>query len=197
MTGAVRTFVSRCSLVVRPISMWTGQPPTGSALIVRLKESAKPPIRVSDGSYAFLDYPDRKCTLTIASPYYLPTEMPLELDAFDEQVPIVDVWLRPGKLYPPPAAAAGFRVRVLDKRGFPLGGVDVNALISGKGKAAGEIRLSTWSDENGLVIIPLRGQLPQSCTVKVEFAFGNRKTQAEWKAESGTVVDMPEIRLGE
>lgn len=196
MTGAVRTFVSRCSLVVRPISLWTGRPPTGSALIVRLKELAKPPIRTTDGCYAFLDYPGRKCTLTMLSPYYLPVEMPLDLDSFEQEVPIVDVEMRPGRLYPPPAAAAGFRFRVLDAGGLPLKGVDVNASISGKGKTAGDIRVSTWSDNDGFVVLPLRGQLPQTCTANVEFAFGGRKSQVEWKVESGTVAEMPDVRLG-
>lgn len=196
MTGATRTFVSRCALVVRPTSLWTGRPPTGSALTVRLMESAKPPIRTSDGCYAFLDYPGRKCTLTMSSPYYLPIEMPLDLDSFAQQVPIVDVELRPGRLYPPPAASAGFRFRVLDAGGSPLKGVDVNASINGKSKAAGDVRVSTWSDEDGYVVLPLRGQLPSSCAAKIEFAIGELKSEVEWKVESCTVADMPDVRLG-
>lgn len=196
MTGAVSTFVTRCSLVVRPVSLWTGRPPTGSSLIVRLKESARPPIRTSDGCYAFLDYSGRKCTLSITSPFYLTTEMPLDLDTFEQQVPIVDVILRPGRLYPPPAAASGFRFRVLSAEGVPLCGADVTASVSGKGKAAAQTHATTWSDEQGFVVLPLRGQLPQACTVSVEIAFGDRRMQAEWKAESGQVTDMPDVRFG-
>lgn len=197
MTGAVRTFVSRCSLVVRPINIWTGRPPAGSAVIVRLHESAKPPIRTSDGCYAFLDYPGRACTLTLSSPYYLPVELPLDLDSFEQPVPVIDVEMRPGRLYPPPAAATGFRFRVVDAGGSPLKSVDVNASISGRGKTAGDLRVTTWSDEDGFVLIPLRGPFPQTCAANVEFAFGGRKSQVEWKVEPGTVAEMADIRLGE
>lgn len=195
MTGAVRTFVTRCSLVVRPVNLWTGRPPTGSALVVRLKESARAPIRTSDGSYAFLDYPGCAGTLLVTSPYYLTTEMPLDWSASEQSAPIVDIVLRPNRLYPAPAAATGFRFRVLDGSGSSTCGADVTASVSGKGKNADQLQITTWSDEQGFVVLPMPGRLPPSAAVRVNVAFGGRSAQAEWKTEPGSVIDMPDVRL--
>lgn len=195
MTGAVRTFVTHCSLVVRPISMWTGKPPTDSALTVRLQGFTRLPIRTSDGCYAFLDYPGRQCTLVVSSPYYLTTTMEIDLDSYETPAPVVDVMMRPNRQYPPPAAATGLRVRIVDKQGAPLGGAVVNASYSGKSRSAGHISLSTWSDERGHVVLPLRGLLPPSFTVKADVVYGKLKAQAEWQATSGDVVDLPDFQL--
>jgi hypothetical protein len=192
---ASRTFITRCSLVVRPISLWTGRPPADSALTVRLQQSARQPIRTSDGSYAFLDIPDRRCTLMVHSPHYLPVEMPLDLDQFEPPVPIVDVELRPNRLHPLPPAASGFRFRVVDQGGAGLKGADVSAKLVGKGISGGEAIVSTWSDEDGSVVLPLRGQLPANCTAEVEVAFGGKRIQASWKVEPYSVIRMPDVQL--
>lgn len=192
---AASTVVTRCSLVVRPVNMWTGQPPADSALTVRLKESAQLPIRVSDGSYAFLDMFERRCTLTVQSPFYLTVEMSLDLDQFEPPVPLVDVLLRPNRRYPPPAAASGFQFRVVDEVGAGLKGADVTARLVGKGIPGGEAILSTWSDEDGSVIVPLRGQLPPNCSAEVEVDAGGQRVQAKWKVELGSVIRMPDVQI--
>jgi hypothetical protein len=135
MTAASRTFVTRCSLVVRPFDLWTGQPPGNSALIVRLEETSRLPVRVSDGSYAFLDFPGRDCTLTIDSPFYLRMRIPIHLDSFAGQVPIVTVGLRPNRVYPPPSASSGFVFRVVDASGAPAAGANVSAYVDHDGAA--------------------------------------------------------------
>ncbi|WP_276358387.1 hypothetical protein [Cohnella caldifontis] len=139
MTAAERTFVTRCSLAVRPFDLWTGQPPGNSALAVRLEETGKRPVRASDGSYAFLDFPGSVCTLTIDSPFYLPTRMTVHLEEFAGRVPIVTAGLRPNRAYPPPAAASGFRFRVAGPSGAPEAGAIVTAYVEHDGAARGRL----------------------------------------------------------
>lgn len=137
MNGSSRTVVTRCSLAVRPVDIWTGKPPGGSGLLVRLAESDRKPVRVSDGSYAFLDYPGRECTLLIGSPSYLPFELPLNLNNFESSVPIVTAALRPNRLYPHPAAATGFVFRITDAGGRPKARVSVSAFADDEGAVRG------------------------------------------------------------
>lgn len=193
MTETDRTVVTRCSLAVCPIDMWTGRTPTGSSLVVRLKETERKPIRASDGSYAFLDYDARQCTLSVASPYYLRTELPLRLDEFEGSVPVVSVLLRPNRVYPTPAAATGFIFRVTDGKGSPLSGVKVSA--AARRETVNEA-WTTWSDEDGSVVLPLPGRWPAAFSVTVDISQGENGFQTVWTADSGTVVRLPDVRLG-
>ncbi|MFC5702292.1 hypothetical protein ACFPVX_13400 [Cohnella faecalis] len=265
MTRAERTFVTRCSLAVRPIDSWTGRPPGGSSLTVRLLETGRKPVQTSDGSYAFLDFADSACTLVIGSPTYLEVRRTLDLTRLDPRMPTVTVSMLPNRAYPPPAASTGLVFTVCNPAGDAVPGAEVSAYIDDeaaiRGRVAeektergaqavlvapGGVRLSsgdsfvlrertgtaeewgfvdgidgsgnrlllggplsgvwsrgakllpavrTRSDENGLVIVPFRGQLPPTCQVRVEISSGDRRFTDVWTMEAGNVTRLPPVRL--
>ena len=139
MTRAERTFVTRCSLVVRPIDVWTGFTPSASSIRVSLTETERKPIRTSDGSYAFLDYAGRTCTLVISSITYLEYRREIELPEDGTEPPILTVSLLPNRTYLPPAAATGLIVKVCDEAGLPLQGAQLSAYIDDESAVRGRL----------------------------------------------------------
>ncbi|RIE02580.1 hypothetical protein [Cohnella faecalis] len=139
MTRAERTFVTRCSLAVRPIDSWTGRPPGGSSLTVRLLETGRKPVQTSDGSYAFLDFADSACTLVIGSPTYLEVRRTLDLTRLDPRMPTVTVSMLPNRAYPPPAASTGLVFTVCNPAGDAVPGAEVSAYIDDEAAIRGRV----------------------------------------------------------
>ncbi len=139
MIRAERTFVTRCSLVVKPIDAWTGFTPSASAIRVSLEETDRKPIRTSDGSYAFLDYSGKTCILVIASSTYLEYRKEIELPEEGFAPPILTVSLMPNGVYVPPSAATGLTVNVCDGLGEPLSGARLSAYIDDEAAVRGRL----------------------------------------------------------
>ncbi|RED56800.1 hypothetical protein [Cohnella lupini] len=139
MIRAERTFVTRCSLVVKPVDAWTGYTPGVSSIRVSLAETDRKPIRTSDGSYAFLDYPGKTCTLVIASSTYLEYRKEIELPESGLELPIFTVSLMPNGVYVPPMAATGLAVKVCDGLGVPLQGAQLSAYIDDEAAVRGRL----------------------------------------------------------
>ncbi|QJD84393.1 hypothetical protein [Cohnella herbarum] len=139
MTRAERTFVTRCSLVVKPIDVWTGFTPGASSIRVALTETERKPIRTSDGSYAFLDYAGQTCTLVITSSTYIEYRKEIMLSEDGAVPPILTVSLLPNRTYLPPAAATGLIVQVCDESGLPLQGAQLSAYIDDESAVRGRL----------------------------------------------------------
>ncbi len=131
------TFVNRCSLVVRAVDLWSGTPPLAAAIRVGIRGYNRTPLRTSDGSYAFLDYPNDRCIVTVTSPDYLDYEREIALGA---GVPILTAGLMPSRFRSAPAAAAGLRFRIIDeKSGKPVKDAEVYAYVDDDRSICGRI----------------------------------------------------------
>jgi hypothetical protein len=153
MSRAERTFVTRCSLAVKPIDIWTGAAPSGSSIRIALAETDRRPIRTSDGSYAFLDYSGRTCTLVITSFTYL--EYRREITIADDllQPPILTVSLLPNTVYAPPSAATGLIFKVCDESGSPFPGAQVSAYVDDEGAVRGRLAEEKTAGEGNRIRI--------------------------------------------
>ncbi|MFC5406961.1 hypothetical protein [Cohnella soli] len=145
MSRAERTFTTRCSFVVKPIDIWTGQAPRASSIRVSIAESLAKPIRTTDGYYAFMDVEGGACTLIIASAFYSEVRLPVSLEGGFPT--IVTVALLPNAVYPPPPGASGFVVEVCDEEGRPLAGARLSVYADGEAAVRG--RLSEESGTTG------------------------------------------------
>ncbi|WP_035119719.1 hypothetical protein [Cohnella panacarvi] len=131
------TFVNRCSLVVRAVDLWSGAPPSASSIRVAIRGHNRAPMRTSDGSYAFLDYPYDRCTVTVTSPQYLDYEREMALGA---GVPIITAGLMPSRFRSAPAAASGLRFRIVgEKTGKPVKDAEVYAYVDDDRAICGRI----------------------------------------------------------
>ncbi|MDQ0111008.1 hypothetical protein J2T15_000424 [Paenibacillus harenae] len=118
-------LVTRCSLVVSPVDVWTRRMPSG--LSVLLEDIARKPVRKSDGTYLFLDVPAGVYTLSVKSPMFMPYTEQIDLSALSPLAPVVTVPLLPGPGYAYPAAATAALVRIVDEAGTPIAGADIEA----------------------------------------------------------------------
>lgn len=249
------THVSRCSLVVSPVDVWTRRVPAPSALSVTLAGVHQRPIRKSDGTYLFLDLPLGSYALTVTSPTFIPYQTIIETQMLPPLNPVVTVPLLPGSGYAYPTAATAIVFRLCDAAGAPVAHAEVEAyadedaaargrmsqdtlspgtsslaigsvqgqtiageslLLRGQGKQelvrvaealpGGNLRFEqpvaesyrrgalllpavvTRSTEDGTVLLPFRGTLPQAFTVKVSVRNGKRSSSAELTARAGQVI---------
>lgn len=160
MDRAERTFVTRCSLAVKPFDIWTGTTPSPSSLIVSLEGFDRKPIRSSDGSYVFLDVPGERCMLRIASAAYREVREEVVLPANGGTPPIVTVSLHPGRAYVPPAAGTGAIVELRDANGLPLAGAEIMAYIDDETAVRGRLAEErSGGDGQRLKIAPGHGRL--------------------------------------
>jgi hypothetical protein len=160
LSRAERTFVTRCSMAVRPIDIWTGNTPSVSSIRVALAETDRKPIRTSDGSYAFLDYSGKECTLLITSSTYL--EYRREITLVDDlgKLPFLCVSLLPNIVYPPPSAGTGLVFTVCDQSGNPLQGAQISAYVDDEGAVRGRLaEEKTAGEGNRIFISPGNGKL--------------------------------------
>ncbi|MCR2802434.1 hypothetical protein [Paenibacillus soyae] len=156
------TMVSRVSLVVRTLDVWTGLPASGSALRVKLRENDRiKPLRTSDGGWAFMDLKGEACEVTVESDVYLFCSRRIDLSELPAGSPVVDLFLLPGRRYSPAASATGIVRRLTDAEGRPLSGVEVVAYADGEQAARGRI----LDDEVPPGSMELR-YLPAGATVK-------------------------------
>ncbi|MCD9025840.1 hypothetical protein [Cohnella silvisoli] len=159
MTRAERTFITRCTLAVKPIDIWTGITPSGSSFRMSLAETDRKPIRTSDGSYAFLDYSGKTCTLVITSPTYLEYRREIVLDNVS-QPPVLTVSLLPNIVYKAPSAATGLIVKVCNESGNPLSGAQVSAYVDDEVAVRGRLaEEKTGGEGNRIRISPGNGKL--------------------------------------
>lgn len=119
------TLVTRCSLVVSPVDVWTRRTPP--LLTVSLEGAARKPVRKSDGTYLFLDVPAGVYTLSVASPAFMPYREQVDLSALPPLAPVVTVPLLPGPGYAYPPASTALLVRIEDEAGKPVAGADIEA----------------------------------------------------------------------
>lgn len=136
---AESTFVTRCSLVLRPIDAWTGRPASGADVQVALLESPGKPIRTSDGGYAFLDLPPARFTVVIRSPIHMEWDREVDLAQLPPASPVVIASLLPNRAHAVPAAATGIAFRVTDESGRSMAGVDVTAYVDDEGAVRGRL----------------------------------------------------------
>ena len=127
MTRAESTSVTRCSLVVRTIDVWTGRAVSGSGVQVSLAGTGSKPIRTSDGGFAFLDVEAPFCELVVRSSTYLEERHAVDLRALPPSAPVFVASLLPNRLYLAPPDGAGVELAVKDSGGRPLSGVSVSA----------------------------------------------------------------------
>ena len=178
MGGAERTFVTRCSLAVKPFDIWTGTAPSPSSLQVSLEGIGRRPIRSSDGSYVFLDVPGGRRKLTIASAVYREVSEEIALPANGGAPPVLTVSLLPNRVYVPPAAGTGAIVELRDADGRPLAGAEIKAYIDDEMAVRGRLA----EERNGgdglrLKIAPGHGRLaPGDAFVLI----GRDGSEPEW-----------------
>lgn len=193
MTDAGRTVVTRCSLAVRPIDVWTGKPPRDSALQVRLLETDGKPIRASDGSYVFLDYGADRCTLQIVSPTYRTVRQDVDLTSLHPREPVLTVGLLPNASYPPPPASTGLVFTVRDEAGRPLADVDVEAYV--QDEAAARCRVADGEAKAGAALLRVAvgsGKLSPGDAFALRERGGDK---LEWNAVAGYAGDETSLTL--
>jgi hypothetical protein len=161
MERAERTFVTRCSLAVRPIDVWNGAVPGPSAVQIWLEETDRKPIRASDGSYVFLDVPNDRCTLRISSPIFMEVRKEIPLPTDGGPPPVVTVSLYPNRVYAPPPAATGVIVDLRDAAGLPLAGVPVFAYADDEMAVRGRLAEDKGGEEESplVKVSPANGKL--------------------------------------
>lgn len=117
VNGRRQVTVTRCSLVVIPVDIWSRRAIGGAVIRVALEPVLKPPVRKADGSYLFLNVSVQNCTLTISSAVYMPVRMDVDLSELDPLMPVIAVPMLPAKGYPYPPAATGIVTRIIDAGG--------------------------------------------------------------------------------
>ncbi|MBD2867594.1 hypothetical protein [Paenibacillus arenilitoris] len=262
MTRQRSVSVTRCSLVVSPVDVWTRRLPAPSALSVSLQGVQKKPIRKPDGTYLFLDLPPGSYALEVASPFFLPYWETIVTSELDPLSPLVTVPLMPGPGYAYPPSATGVTFLLCGEDGRPLPGAPVDAYIDDDSAARGRLAQETleagaWSASigllqgktvageslllrgqgkeelvrvaetlpggglrfrqpvkesyrrgavllpavrtvsapNGTVLLPLRGTLPPSFTVKASATSGKAAVSASLAAKAGQVAAAPPVTL--
>ncbi|MFC4600185.1 hypothetical protein [Cohnella hongkongensis] len=199
MDRAERTFVTRCSLAVRPFDIWTGTPPVPSSLNVSLEGIERKPIRSSDGSYVFLDVPGDRCTVKIESATYRDVREPVDLSAGGVP-PIVTVSLLPGRTYAPPAAGTGAVVELLKPDGSPLAGAEIRAYIDEEAAVRG--RLAEERGEGAgllLKVAPSSGRLAPGDAFVLKDRDGSEpewNRMADWTEQPSVIVLDRPLRSG-
>lgn len=254
--------ITRCSLVVSPIDVWTRRLPAPSALTVSLEGVHKKPIRKPDGTYLFLDLSPGSYTLTVTSSTFIPFKQNIETASLKKINPVVTVPLLPGPGYAYPAASTALAFPICDAAEAPCAGAKVWAyacedaaararvaqdlllagaetvtigLLQGQ-TAAGESLLlrgqgneelvrvaevlpggglrfeqpvkesyrrgasllpavQTRSAHNGNVILPFRGTLPRTFTVKAFAETERGSAAAELTARAGEVITAQALIL--
>jgi hypothetical protein len=129
-------------------------------LRISLAETDRKPIRTSDGSYAFLDYPGDICNLAITSSTYLEYRREIKLSDDGREPPILTVSLLPNGTYVPPAAATGLVVKICDESGDSLSGAQISAYIDDEVAVRGRVaEEKTVGEGNRVRISPGNGKL--------------------------------------
>ncbi|WP_028611988.1 hypothetical protein [Paenibacillus harenae] len=139
MTRLRSSIVTRCSLVVSPVDVWTRKLPVSSSLSVTLQDIHKKPIRKSDGTYLFLDLPAGSYVLEVTSPSFIPYRETVDTAKLEFLNPVVTVPLLPGPGYPFPAAATAISFLLYDEAGIPLTGAGVAAYADEESASRGRI----------------------------------------------------------
>jgi hypothetical protein len=133
------TSITRCSLVVSPVDVWTRKIPPASALSVTLQDLHKKPVRKPDGTYLFLDLPAGSYMLEVTSPLFIPYREMIDTTVLEPLHPVVALPLLPGPGYPYPAAATAISFSLYDEAGQPAAGAFVTAYADGEPAARGRI----------------------------------------------------------
>ncbi len=164
MTPIRSIRMTRCSLVVSPVDIWTRRMPAPAALSVMLAGIQRKPVRKPDGTYLFFDLPEGSYLLNINSPSFIPVSEWVETSRLNPLHPVVTVPLLPGPGYMYPAASTAVRLRLVGTFGAPRAGVAVEAYATGDETARG--RVSQEQLPAGETSI--RVSLPQGQTVAGE-----------------------------
>ncbi|MBN2982769.1 hypothetical protein [Cohnella algarum] len=178
MAPAESTSVTRCSLVVRPIDVWTGKAAASPSVRVSLAETDRKPIRTSDGSFAFVDVEPRRCTIVIRSSTYLEFSETADLSLLPPAAPIVLACLLPNRLHPAPPAGTGLVFRITDKLGTPLAGVSVSAYVDEESAVRGRVaEEEAPKGASALRYVPGNGRFAEGDTIVLR---GRDGEAAEW-----------------
>jgi len=133
------TRITRCSLVVSPVDIWTRRLPAPSALAVSLEGIQKKPIRKSDGSFVFLDLPPGSYVLSVSSSVFVPYRRRIETASIPRLNPKITVPLLPGPRYLYPASSTAITFALCDEKGSPCANAEVWAYIDEDSAARGRI----------------------------------------------------------
>ncbi|MFF2091007.1 hypothetical protein [Paenibacillus sp. NPDC058174] len=139
MSGLRNRMITRCSLVVRLVDVWTRKTPGAQEVSVSLEGYVKRPIRKEDGSYLFLDVETDSAFLEVRSTHYLPVRQELLLSVLNPISPIVTIPLLPSGFYPQPSGSTGLRSRVLDASGSPAADALITAYATDEAAARGRL----------------------------------------------------------
>ncbi|GGG77777.1 hypothetical protein [Paenibacillus radicis (ex Gao et al. 2016)] len=132
-------MITRCSLVVRLVDVWTRKTPGAQEVSVSLEGDVKRPIRKDDGSYLFLDVETDYAFLEVLSTHYLPVRQELTLSSLNRISPVVTVPLLPSRFYPQASGSTGLRSRVLDPAGRPAAEALITAYATDEAAARGRL----------------------------------------------------------
>ncbi len=132
-------MITRCSIVVRLVDVWTRKTPGAQEVSVSLEGYVKRPIRKDDGSYMFLDVETESALLEVHSPLYLPVRQELVLSSLNPASPVVTVPLLPSGFYPQSSGSTGLRGRVLDSTGRPAADALITAYATDEAAARGRL----------------------------------------------------------
>ncbi|MFX3632985.1 MAG: hypothetical protein ACE3L7_04575 [Candidatus Pristimantibacillus sp.] len=152
--------VTRCSLVVTLVDVWTRKKPSAQDIQVSLAEYSSPPIRKPDGSFLFLDLQLQTCHLKIVSNIYMPQLIPIELHKLDPLSPVIVIPLLPSSSYSNPPGSTGIKFRLINSYGDPLPQALIQAYASEDSAYRGRISQETTSSDNQtLKIGSLQGKI--------------------------------------
>lgn len=137
MTKHRSTQITRCSLVVSPVDVWTRRLP--AALVVSLDGIHKKPIRKQDGSYVFLDLPPGSYVLKVTSSAFIPFMKRIETASLSKLNPVITVPLLPSAGFMYPATSTGITFALCESDGTSCAGAEVWAYASEDTSARGRI----------------------------------------------------------
>lgn len=133
------TRVTRCSLVVSPVDVWTRRLLAPSALSVSLEGIHKKPIRKPDGTFLFLDLPSGSYVLSVTSSVFIPYRKQIETASISKLYPMITVPLLPSPKYAYPADSTAVTFELCNAARRPCADAEVWAYICEDAAARGRI----------------------------------------------------------
>lgn len=101
-----RFYIRRAAVAVRLIDGYTGEPVEGPllpAISVSMADGSVP-VKKAEGYWVFWENGTRSRTVVVESPWFEREQQQLDMEEWKGQAePVVEIWLRPGPVYPYPA----------------------------------------------------------------------------------------------
>ena len=125
MAAADRTG-SSVSFVVQVLDDLTGRAALAGATDVFITETGQRPIRTPSGFYVFTGPTATQVTVRIENKYYFPKQAAVDITTLDSRNPVTTQTVKPGYLYPFPAASTLVRGLVRDAANHPVPGAQIS-----------------------------------------------------------------------